>query len=298
MKEKDFKHWLLSHDYALTTIERSLRYLRYIESRGLNLDTVRDIDEVLEFFAKEREKGVSRKTLNNYVKQLNRYFHFRGLDISLKYYREFHSDNLRVPTDAEMRAILSATWSTRPTTVRNQAMLSVLFSTGLRIEECRNLNWNDLDTDEGSLTIRSGKWSKPRVVPIPPWVIHQLTEYKKTQEKGDPNAMFTTWRGRMTNGHMRNIVRQAGIKAGVPWFHAHAARHWRALSWLKAGVNLETIRIFMGHSSLKTTQVYLRAVRSEDAFKEIREKDSYFKERPLPYSGGRKNRKEAENGRK
>lgn len=295
MREKDFKRWLLSNDFSLTTIDRAVRYLKYIESRGLQVDSVQEIDEVLEFFAREREKGVSRKTLNNYVKQLNRYFRFMGVDITLKYYREFNNDDLRVPTDEEMREILNVSWSTRQATMRNRAILSVLFTTGLRVEECRNLNWNDIDFDAGTLTVRSGKWGKSRVVPVPPWVLHQLLEYQKVQEKGDPNAVFTTYNGRMTNGHMRKIVKEAGVKAGVPWFHAHAARHWRALSWLKAGVNLETIRRLMGHSSLKTTQIYLRALAVEDSFGEIESKDPYFKVRPLPNTGGKIKREEVKN---
>lgn len=295
MKEKEFKRWLLERDYSFRTIENSLRYIRFLEKKGLKVDEVKDVEDVLEFFAELRSKGTTRKTLNYYIKALNRYFMFRGLDVKLKYYRTFYEADLKVPTDEEVQRLLSLTWSTRATTLRNRAILAALFTTGVRVEECRNLDWNDIDEEDMTIKIRHGKFGKTRIVPLPQWVYDLLMEYKMFQEKSDPNAMFTSYRGRLSNAYLRKIVKEAGKKAGIPWFHAHAARHWRALKWLKEGVNLETIRILMGHSALKTTQIYLRALSKDEAFQEVREKDSLFKVRKYTdlgvalQSGGVKN---------
>ncbi len=185
-----------------------------------------------------------------------------------------------VPTDEEKDAILAVTWVRLDVNARNRALLNLLFATGIRIGEAIALNWNDIDLTNPSLPIlhiRHGKGEKKRIVPLPPKVLKMLIDYKeKYRINSDPNAIFTTPHGRITHPFARKICKEAGELAGVPQFHAHAARHWRAIAWLKDGVNLETIRRFLGHSSLKTTQRYIRRLQMEWSFDEIREKDKRF----------------------
>ncbi len=281
MREREYKKWLLSHDYSLTTIERAIRYAKYIESRGLKIDEVEDEDEVLEFFARERERGVSPKTLNNYVKQLNRYFSFRRVDIHLNYFKEYRDDtDMRIPSDEDVRKMLNLRWSEYGIDLRNRTILALLFATGLRVNEVINLDWKDIyyDNVQGvwMLHVRMGKGRKPRKVPIPPKVIKMLFEWRKIQPKTDPNAIFTTPSGRISHAYFRKIVKVAAERAGIPWFHAHLARHWRAIKFLEEGVNLETIRRYLGHSSLKTTQIYLSKMESSKALEEIKDKDTFF----------------------
>ncbi len=280
MREKEFKRWLLSHDYSLTTIERAIRYVRYIEERGLQVDNVKDEDEVLEFIAREREKGVSPKTLNNYVKQLNRYFQFRGVDIKLNYFKDYGDSDMRIPSDEDVRKILNLRWAHYDIDLRNRTILHLLFATGLRVNEMINLDWKDLyyDNTQGvwMLNIRMGKGRKPRKVPVPPKVVDMLFEWKKVQPKSDPNAMFTTYRGRISHAYFRKIIKIAAERVGIPWFHAHLARHWRAIKFLEEGVNLETIRRYLGHSSLKTTQIYLSKLEYTKSVEEIKRKDTFF----------------------
>ena len=125
--------------------------------------------------------------------------------------------------------------------------------------------------------IRHGKGAKQRVVPIHPKVLDELYKYRKYYRiDSDPNAIFTTINGRLDYNYARNLVKEAGKKAGVPQFHAHAARHWRAISWLKQGINLETIRRFLGHANIKSTAVYVRWMEMQDSFSEIVKKDKTF----------------------
>jgi len=280
MKEKEYKKWLLSHDFSLTTIERAIRYIKYIEERGLDVDNVADENEVLEFLAKERERGVSPKTLNNYVKQLNRYFKFRNINIKLDYFREFRDADMRIPSDEDVRKLLNLRWAHYDIDLRNRTILHLLFATGLRVNEIINLDWKDLYYDNAQgvwmLQVRMGKWRKPRKVPVPPSVVKLLFKWREIQPKSDPNAIFTTYRGRISHAYFRKIIKMAAERAGIPWFHAHLARHWRAIKFLEEGVNLETIRRYLGHASLKTTQIYLARLETSKSIEEIKHKDTFF----------------------
>ncbi len=279
MKEREFTKWLRAKDFSDATIKRTVRYAKYIESQGLNLDAIETEEDVLDYFSRMREKGVSRKTLNNHVKVINRYLQFRGMDIKIPYYREFRSEDIIILRDEEVERLLGVKWTRPDIHWRNQAMLHVLFATGVRIAELIALNLQDLIYDPALgmhiIKVRHGKWEKSREVPVPPKVVRIVEEYRKVRIQSDPNAMFTTPSGRVTHSYARRIMKLAGIAAGVPYFHAHLARHWRAVKWLESGVDLETIRRLMGHSSLKVTQIYLKARTRENALKEVM-KDRFF----------------------
>jgi len=275
MREREFRMWLLSRGYADITIKHSINYIRFLENKGLDVDAVEGIEDVLLFFGKLRDRGVSTITLNYYIRALNRYFAFRGLDIKLKYYRWPSKDFIWIPTDEEVQAILSVRWARPDIDLRNRAMLNLLFATGVRLGELLALNWADLD-EKGILKVRTIKRGGERYVPVPPRALKILEDYKRVRIKSDVNAMFTTPTGRISHAYARKVFKETGMKAGVPNFHAHAARHWRAVKWLEEGLSLETIRRLLGHSSLKSTQIYLRARPVNSVFEEVVKKDSFW----------------------
>ncbi len=294
MQEKEFKNWMLGRDFSLATITRTLSYLRYIERLGLDIDKVQSMDEIMDFFAKLRNQGVTRKTLNNHIKVLNRYFQFRGIDIHLKYYREFRDETIIIMSDDEVRKILSVRWPHIDVDRRNHAMLELLFATGVRINELIQLNWSDLYFQKKEkvwmLKVRQGKWGKSREIPVPPKVIKSLDAWRSVQVKTDPNAMFTTTQGRISHAYARNIITEAGKRAGVPYFHAHLARHWRAVKWLEQGLDLDIIKTYLGHSSVKVTQIYFKMREHAKMIEETKKKDRFFGSweqiQPMEDSGG------------
>ena len=276
MREKEFRLWLLSRGFADLTIKHSINYIKYLERKGLEVDSVDSIEDVLLFFGKLRSHGTRTITLNYYIRALNRYFEFRGVNIKLKYYRRPTSDFLWIPTDEEVQAILSIRWSRPDIDLRNRCMLHLLFATGVRLGELINLNWQDLNIQNSILTVRTAKRGGVRYVPVPPKVLNLLQEYRKVRINSDPNAIFTTPTGRISHAYARKVFKDSGIKAGVRNFHAHAARHWRAVKWLEEGLSLETIRRLLGHSSLKSTQIYLRARPIQNVFDEVLRKDTFW----------------------
>ncbi|NPA75599.1 MAG: site-specific integrase [Euryarchaeota archaeon] len=277
MKEMELRMWLLSHGYADITIKHTIGYLKLIEKYGLDLDSIESMEEILKFFGKMREKGKTTTTLNYYVRALNRYIRFRGLDFKLQYYKQPTPDMIWIPTDEEVRRILSVRWARYDINLRNRAILQLFFATGIRLGELVALNWSDFDEGKSLLTIRTEKRAGVmRYVPVPPKVKNLLLEYKKVRIVSDVNAFFTTPSGRISKPYTRKIVKEAGTRAGVPKFHAHAARHWRAVKWLEEGVSLESIRRLLGHATLKSTQIYWRARPIQSVFEEVVKKDSFW----------------------
>lgn len=284
MREKEFKVWMRRQrdTYSPTTISKTVGYVRYIEQKlGMNLDSV-SIEEISDRLYNLREEGMTVETLNNWIKYLNRYVVFLGRNVKLKYFKWTENEDtyFYVPSDEEKDAILAVRWTYLETNARNRSLIHLLFATGLRVGEAIALNWNDIDISDPAmplLFVRHGKGEKKRHVPLPPEVLKELINYKESYRlKTDVNAVFTTPSGRISHAFARKICKEAGVRAGVPQFHCHAARHWRAIAWLKEDVNLETIRRLLGHKHLKTTQRYLRRLQMEWSLDEIKKKDQRF----------------------
>ena len=281
MKEREFKEWLLANGFALSTAMKSVGYAKLIEKEGLDLDTA-ERDDIIHYLASKREEGMGSTSLNHRVRVINRYMKFRGReDLKMKFLREWQEETLIIMTDEEVKRILSVRWVEVGVDRRNRVMLEVLFATGVRINELINLDWSDLKYDNRAriwiLKIRQGaKYGKPREVPIPRKVVEHLQEYKKYYRlPTHPSAIFTTPRGRISHAYARKVLTEAGEKAGVPYFHPHLARHWKAIKLLESGVDLETVRRILGHSSLKTTQIYLK-YRDPGRMWESVKKDRFF----------------------
>ncbi len=156
--------------------------------------------------------------------------------------------------------------------LRNNALLEVLYGSGLRISEAISLNLQSLDLKRGWLSVM-GKGSKQRFVPIgvkekgalQAWI--DVRSEWVTSESGE--ALFLGKRGKRLNVRdayevVRRRMTAAGISRGN---HPHALRHAFATHMMENGADLLTIKELLGHSSLSTTQVYTHVTR--DHLKEV-----------------------------
>lgn len=154
-----------------------------------------------------------------------------------------------------------------PLAQRDQALLEVLYATGLRVSELVGLDWSDLDLDERSLRV-VGKGRKERLVPFGATALAALTDWLDVWDEvrskadsiqtsgGDP--VFLHHRGgRLSARSVRRVLdrrtREVALGRNV---HPHALRHSFATHLLEAGADLRTIQELLGHSSLSTTQRY------------------------------------------
>ena len=156
---------------------------------------------------------------------------------------------------------------------RDQAILELMFASGLRASEVVNLTLQSLYLRERIIRV-FGKGKKERIVPFTIFCRECLEEYlnvtrrkllDKNVNRSKENHVFLNSRGeKLTNRGLEYIMEEIEKKTGCYMkLHPHKLRHSFATSLLSKGADLRTIQEFMGHESIGTTQVYTHVTYSE-----------------------------------
>ena len=262
-------HAVAVQQLSPSTVTATIRKLKYLERHGINLlaDEKELKKQVYSHFAERIRKGTSGKTLNDYVKALNRWCKFRELDVKFKKYRE-STPPRRIPTTEDIRRILDTCKGRNPIDKRDKTIIYFMCQTGLRIAEVCNLNLDDIDWEHEIITV-IGKGDKTRIIPLPHRVLYgrtvpSLANYiKYWRLPTDKKAVFTTKNGRISTAYLRIIIKNRAIQAGLPWIHPHSFRHYYATNLLRAGVNIRIVQHILGHADIKTTGIYLHIVEDD-----------------------------------
>ncbi len=147
--------------------------------------------------------------------------------------------------------------------LRNQAILELLYGTGIRLSELAALKLDDISLEQAQLTVM-GKGSKERHVPLGRHAVTAVQAYlgvrhELEQRKAERSSRFLLGRygTNLTPRQIQNIVQRSVASAtGKPDVYPHALRHSCATHLLDAGADLRAIQELLGHSSLATTQRY------------------------------------------
>ena len=158
----------------------------------------------------------------------------------------------------------------QPITVRDQAMLELLYSSGARVSELIGININDLssiETDDGVITTLKlrGKGSKERIVPLGSFASKAIDNYMTrvrpdlaTKSAKTTSALFLNSRGsRISRQSAWQMVLDAAEAAGVTdHVSPHVFRHSYATHLLDGGADIRVVQELLGHASVTTTQIY------------------------------------------
>lgn len=158
---------------------------------------------------------------------------------------------------------------------RDQAILELFYSSGLRLSELTSLDWRyfelpgyrssswiDLSQLEAQVL---GKGGKRRLAPIGGLAASALRAWLAERQRfcvlrpgADPHALFLSARGlRLANRSVQELVKQRAAQRGVPTrMHPHVLRHSFASHLLQSSGDLRAVQELMGHASIATTQVY------------------------------------------
>lgn len=139
--------------------------------------------------------------------------------------------------------------------LRDVAIVEVIYSCGLRVSELVNLNVGDIDMDQGYITV-TGKGSKMRHTPIGESAKKSISTYlKKTSTN---RALFVNSSNkRISVRSVQNLVKKRAIDAGITInVYPHMLRHAAATHFLQSSHDLRSVQEFLGHKSIKSTQVY------------------------------------------
>jgi len=146
---------------------------------------------------------------------------------------------------------------------RDTLVLSVLTETGVRASELLQINIEDIDFSDSSITIRNGKGRKPRIVFIGSTCRKQLRKYLNKRKSQD-GALFITNQGtRLTFSGLRQIIRRLCKQAGMEEEGLHSFRRTFAIEQLRQGVDIQTIARLLGHSSLQVVSRYLKQTKTD-----------------------------------
>ncbi len=279
-----FRSWQIALDHALSTANKSVRYLRFLHQRGLELELpALTYDHALGFMAEWRQRGVKPRTLNSWVREINLWSRFRKLGWKLSYFRRRSGPPMQVPDRVLVAKLLNLTYASPATQVRNRAMFAVFADVGIRRNELVHLQLSDriqLGTGPG-LRIRFGKGENERDVPLDPEVSELLERYVSTyRSHSHPTRLFTTQVGPMSYGYVGRVVQEAGARLGAPWLSCHKLRHFVADVTLDAGMPVSSVAEILGHKRWETTQLYrqrrLQKIRAEADFRATASSRSIF----------------------
>lgn len=151
--------------------------------------------------------------------------------------------------------------------MRNYVLAVLLWSTGLRNSELCNLNWQDLDLEEGSLLVRKGKGGKQRQVYFNERLRKLLVSYKKQMNGIEHEPVFCAFsqnatlkgkHGRLSQSAMGEMIRKNGKKAGLKkQVNPLIFRHCFATHMYEAGVKIADIKEMLGHDDETETTIYV-----------------------------------------
>jgi integrase/recombinase XerD len=267
---------------TLSSYRRDLRrYVEHLAARGIDdLANVTETD-VSDFLVALRRgdadagaaplSAVSAARALIAVRGLHRFAAAEGLtDLDVASAVKPPTPSRRLPkslTIDEVLALLEAAGGDSeadgPLTLRNRALLELLYSTGARISEAVGLDLDDVDTEARSVLLR-GKGGKHRLVPIGRPAVSALDAYLvrgrpdlAQRGRGTPAIFLNARGGRLSRQSawqvLQDAAERAGITAGVS---PHVLRHSFATHLLDGGADVRVVQELLGHASVTTTQIY------------------------------------------
>jgi integrase/recombinase XerD len=150
-----------------------------------------------------------------------------------------------------------------PLTLRNRALLELLYSTGSRISEAVGLDVDDIDTQARSVLLR-GKGGKQRLVPVGRPAVQALDAYLvrgrselARRGRGTPAIFLNARGGRLSRQSAWQVLQDAADRGGITsGVSPHMLRHSFATHLLEGGADVRVVQELLGHASVTTTQIY------------------------------------------
>ena len=168
----------------------------------------------------------------------------------------------QVLSRAEVKRLLEAPRGTEPRSLRDRALLELMYACGLRASEAIGLDVADVDLEDGVLRAE-GKGSKERLVPVGREAVSAVRVYV---ERGRPRLvgdraetrLFVNSRGTgLTRQGLYKIVQRHAASAGLAGrMSPHTLRHTFATHLLAGGCDLRSVQEMLGHADIATTQIY------------------------------------------
>ncbi|SHF51321.1 tyrosine recombinase XerC [Ornithinibacillus halophilus] len=217
------------------------------------------------------EQQLSRRTVSRNISTLRSFFSFLEreeiIDTNPVNHISLPKTEKNIPGffyTEELEKLFEANDTSTPLGQRNQAILELLYATGIRVSELQQLQLDDVDFSIGTILVH-GKGRKDRYVPFGKFAENALKKYiyegrekLVTLAKTPSSTVFLNSRGNpLTTRGIRLILNKMVERAALTiHIHPHKLRHTFATHMLNEGADLRTVQELLGHEKLSSTQIY------------------------------------------
>lgn len=168
-----------------------------------------------------------------------------------------------IPLDQVERLLSAASVGDTPASLRDRALLEVLYGIGARVSEAVGLDVDDVDLGDRSVRVL-GKGDKERVLPLGSYAAEAVTAYLvrgrpalAAAGKGTPALFLNRRGGRLSRQSAWTVIQQAADRADLAGHVSpHTLRHSFATHLLDGGADVRVVQELLGHASVTTTQIY------------------------------------------
>lgn len=260
-------HLSIEKNYALNTIssyKRDLLKFSSFLSKKEVLDFKMIDPDVLNIFVMElRHSNTSGKSIKRYLSSIRVFFNFLievgevQTNPALLIKTPKVERDLPKTIDFDDLKKMMTINSTQYKELRAVLMIELLYSCALRVSELVGINFEDIDMDEGFVKVM-GKGGKARFSPMGQTTVDVLKRYIKQRPSSATNALFINQNNtRISTRTVQNVVKKRALQVGISInVHPHMLRHAAATHFLQSSHDLRTVQEFLGHKSIKSTQVY------------------------------------------
>ena len=256
-KIENFKRWLASKRYAENTIktytEALASFLAFFNNKDIaDFETNDLIAFNNDYILKNKLSSSYQNQIVNAIKLFFRSIEHKKMNPELLHRPKREKLLPNVLSKEEVKQILDA-----HSNLKHKAMLSLIYSCGLRCGELLSMRPVHIDSKRGIVIIKQAKGKKDRIVPLSPKILEMLRQYFQDfqpqsylfegQEKGNP----------YDERSLQLVLKQALVKVKITKpVTLHWLRHSYATHLLESGTDLRYIQELLGHKSSKTTEIY------------------------------------------
>lgn len=274
-KDKFLRYLIVERGYSEKTREAYeedlTNFERFLTESGeddlLKINPL-DVRVYLSYLTDER---YSRNSISRKIASLRSFYQYLLKEEVIKEnpfsYVHLKKKNLKLPRffyENEMQVLFDSVKGEKPLDLRNQALLEVLYGSGIRLSECSNLKLAEIDFDSEVMLIH-GKGNKERYAPLGSFAQDALQEYFEKGRKVLMDKYHKSHDYVFVNHHgepitptgieyvLNQVIKKSSLDSSI---HPHMLRHTFATHLLNNGADMRTVQELLGHANLSTTQIY------------------------------------------
>ncbi|MCP3026132.1 tyrosine recombinase XerC [Halobacillus sp. A5] len=251
--------------------EDLLHFMNFLQGEAISSLKQVDYSVIRIYLSQLHSDQLSRRSISRKLSCLRSFYRF------LEREKQLNSNpflNIRMPKttnpipqffyEEELKYLFEVSDTTTSLGQRNQALIELLYGTGMRVSECEQLVFSDIDFSLSTLLVR-GKGRKERYVPFGQFASEALSLYLKegrpdlqSEKTQGTNRIFLNARGgpltaRGIRTVLNKMVEDAALTVDI---HPHKLRHTFATHLLNEGADLRSVQELLGHEHLSSTQIY------------------------------------------